>query len=197
MSHKAQVRFCKLVKKLYPDFFYKKAVVDVGSLDINGNNRKLFKKCYYSGIDLHKGKNVDYVGHAHRILPIVSRVMRERIEQDYQSQVAWPVSTIISTEALEHDCYWKLTLKTIYNHVMSGGLIVITAAGVGRPEHGTTKNAPDMSPGTNDYYGNISNEMMASVYKPDMFQDYFLRQHPENKDMQFFGIKKKQSEVFG
>jgi len=70
--HKEQKNFCRSVKKQFPEYFRRKKVVDVGSLDINGSNRPLFKKCLYVGIDLIEGKNVDMIGNAHELRPFVS-----------------------------------------------------------------------------------------------------------------------------
>ena len=41
-------------------------MLDVGSLDINGNNRHLFENCEYVGLDVAPGRNVDVVSTAHR-----------------------------------------------------------------------------------------------------------------------------------
>jgi hypothetical protein len=45
MAHQAQQDFCNSVRQLFPDHFRGKTVLDVGSLDINGNNRYLFTDC--------------------------------------------------------------------------------------------------------------------------------------------------------
>lgn len=98
--------------------------------------------------------------------------------------------TIISTECLEHDRFWKLTLKTMFESLAPEGLLIITCAGDGRNEHGTTANHPWCSPGTNDYYMNITNEMFSSVLRPTMFQVYHLSQQRKSHDLQFYGIRK-------
>ena len=38
MAHIQQQEFCKNIQTKYPDFFQDKFVLDIGSLDINGNN---------------------------------------------------------------------------------------------------------------------------------------------------------------
>lgn len=45
MAHKTQILWCKKIKKEYPQYFVSKRVLDIGSLDINGNNRGLFEDC--------------------------------------------------------------------------------------------------------------------------------------------------------
>ena len=52
MAHKAQREFCDSVRVKYPEMFKGKKVLDVGSLDNNGNNRFLFENCEYIGIDV-------------------------------------------------------------------------------------------------------------------------------------------------
>jgi hypothetical protein len=78
----------------------------------------------------------------------------------------------------------------MYHHLKPNGLLLITAGGDGRPEHGTINHYPGVSPGTNDYYCNISNEMFLGVLHPLLFTSFFIRQDKPNCDFQFFGIKK-------
>lgn len=174
MAHPAQKTFCKSVKKKLQKYFKRKVVVDIGSLDINGSNKYLFSNCVYTGVDVIKGKNVDIVMKGHEYL----HYMKDTI----------PIDVVISTEALEHDKSYELSLHWMYHALKPGGLLLITCAGDGREEHGTTTHAPDMSPGTNDYYKNVSNEMFAEILQPDMFTIYHLEQN--NTDLQFYGIKK-------
>lgn len=173
MSHKEQRQFCRFVRSRLPKFFKKVNVIDVGSLDINGHNRYLFSRSHYTGIDIVEGKNVDHVGKAKDLLPGMN-------EPDI----------IVSTEMLEHDRTWRESLLVMYNRLKQGGLLLITCAGDGRAEHGTTEFHAWTSPGTNDYYKNISNEMFGSVLKPDMFKEYYLVQDPRSCDLQFYGVKK-------
>ncbi len=65
--------------------------------------------------------------------------------------------------------------------------MLITCAGEGRKEHGTHNNHPGDSPGTNDYYKNISTKMFAEVLPANLFTDYHLVRN--GFDLQFFGIK--------
>jgi len=193
MSHKAQRDFCKSVRNIFPEHFKRKNVIDVGSLDINGNNRYLFRRCYYVGVDIVEGANVDVVGKAHEVLPN----LKPELEVNYvwnphltRIQGSTRFDTIISTEALEHDIHWEETLKAMYNKLIRRGLLLITAGGDGREEHGTHNHTPLASPGTNDYYRNISNGMFASVLPPNFFTTYYINQASETNDFQFYGIKK-------
>jgi SAM-dependent methyltransferase len=184
MAHKQQKRFCWSVVLKFPGAFWKKNVIDVGSLDVNGNNRPYFFLCNYIGIDIVKGKNVDRVGPAKDVL----KELRELYI--YKRSGLIKVDTIISTEMLEHDATWKESLNEMYSILRPGGLLLITCAGDGRAEHGTSTHTPGDSPGTNDYYCNISNQMFSSVLPASLFTTYYLNQDPRNCDMQFYGIKK-------
>lgn len=143
------------------------------------------------GVDLQKGKNVDVVGMAHEVLGQVAEDLKRMIERHYRSY-NWadfpPIDTIISTEALEHDFYWDCTLLQMYKNLRCGGLMLVTAAGDGRKEHGTHEHRPEDSPFTNGYYKNITNADFCKVLPPSYFKTYFLRQI--DGDFQFYGIKK-------
>jgi hypothetical protein len=165
----------KGVRWKYPLSFINVNVFDVGSMDINGNNRGYFYLSNYVGIDIGKGKNVDKVGHAISVIP------RDTL-------TGYGIDTMISTEALEHDKLWDRTLHVMYTYLKPGGLLLITCGGDGRPEHGTHNHSPTCSPSTNDWYRNISNEMFQKVLPPSYFKTYFLTQN--ETDLQFYGIKK-------
>ena len=119
MTHPIQELWCKQIKKEYPEYFKNKKVIDIGSLDINGNNRGLFTNCEYIGVDVIPGKNVDIVSIAHKL------------EFNNES-----FDVIISTNALEHDMYFPLTMKKMYNLLKPNGLLFFTAAHKWK-EHGT------------------------------------------------------------
>jgi hypothetical protein len=77
------------MKELHPEHFKDNKVLDIGSLDINGNNKFLFDNSEYIGLDIAEGNNVDVVCIGH--------------EYDAPDET---FDTIISTEALEHDMYY-------------------------------------------------------------------------------------------
>lgn len=189
MAHKEQIAFCKKVRKMFPYYFLRSSIIDVGSLDINGNNRYLFRwPKSYIGLDIVEGKNVDMVGRAHVNLAMMEGMKNPPANQAFKRQ--FPVDVVISTEMLEHDEYWEESLKAMYSILRPNGLLLITAAGEMRPVHGTAAHHPDLSPGTNNYYRNISNEMFQDVLRPSMFKTYFVNQDWAQCDFQFYGIKK-------
>ena len=172
MAHPAQMQFFQLVKSRFPLRFTDTLVLDVGSLDINGNNRGLFFNSNYIGIDLAPGRNVNIVRSGHLYNPM------------FQFDV------IISGECFEHDKHYALTLKNIFKLLRTGGLFTFTCATTGRAEHGTTKRAPKDSPFTLDYYKNLTEADIREVLDMDGFKDYKFIVNNRRHDLYFWGIKK-------
>jgi hypothetical protein len=85
VAHFEQQQFCRRILEKYPEHFRNKRVLDIGSLDINGNNRFLFTDCEYTGLDVGEGPNVDIVSVGH---------LYDAPDESFD--------TIISTEVFEH-----------------------------------------------------------------------------------------------
>ena len=175
MAHKEQIDFCKSVKEKYPLKFKYCSVLDIGSMDINGNNRYLFEDYTYTGIDLAEGPNVDVVGYAH----------------EYKTQYKYDV--VISTEALEHDKHWRKTLIYAYKKLKRGGLLLITCATEGRQEHGVKGVNEFCSPHTLDYYKNLTANDILDVFDNDLsqyFKEWDIKEvHDTMDDLYFYAIK--------
>ena len=169
--HKEVKRFCLSVKNKHPEYFKNADVLDCGSLDINGNNRYLFDNCNYMGIDIVKGKNVDQISRVH----------------DFKTDFKF--DCVISTEMLEHDEYFTASLNAMFHCTKPGGLLLITAAGHGREEHGTHEMKPEDSPMTRDYYCNVSVSMLLQGLDLTKFGSYTISYH--KTDIRFAGIKIK------
>jgi SAM-dependent methyltransferase len=172
--HTSQQDFCRRVRELYPQFFAEVTVVDFGSLDINGTNRFLFDNCKYTGVDLGLGKGVDAISRAHEFKP------------------PNPVDTVISTEMLEHDQYWELSLANMVDILKPGGLLVLSCATTGRGEHGTWGTSPTDSPFTSDYYRNLTKEDVAGALDVDRnFSAYVFELNAAPADLYFWGVKRE------
>jgi SAM-dependent methyltransferase len=177
MAHQEQQEFFTMVKTILPEHFKNCSVLDVGSLDINGNNRYLFEDYSYIGIDIGKGKNVDIVCKGH----------------EYKSDTLFDV--VISSECFEHDMYYKQTILNCINLLKSGGLFLFSCATTGRPEHGTSRTSAWDSPFTwkefNDYYKNLTKEdIMEIVNFDDVFEKHYIGTRTSSHDLYFYGIKK-------
>ena len=180
MAHPQQVEFCKSVRDRYKRFFTGKFVLDIGSLDINGNNQQFFGNCNYIGVDVAPGRNVDVVSKGHEL-----------------GFPAETFDTIISTECFEHDQYYDATIRNIYRMLKKGGLFVFTCATTGRPEHGTRRTTPEdapflqSQPEWSDYYKNLSESDIREVIDIDNLFSYFeFSTNQVSQDLYFFGFKK-------
>lgn len=179
MAHYEQRVFLKKVKEIHPKHFIEKKVLDVGSLDINGNNKFLFSNCEYIGIDVARGLNVDVVTTAH----------------EYEAEDE-SFDTIISSECFEHDMHYPKSFKNIFRMLKKGGLFLFTCATTGRPEHGTRRSKPYDAPliqgigEWQDYYKNLDENDIREVLDMDEFEDFYFEIGHATKDLYFWGIKK-------
>lgn len=181
MSHLEQREYCKRVRDRFPGVFTAAMVLDIGALDVNGNNRYLFTDSNYVGVDVAPGPNVDVVSAGHKLM----------LPDDH-------FDIVISTECLEHDPHWRATLSNSLRMLKPGGLLVITCATTGRPEHGTRRTSPSDSPLTQelgdwaDYYRNLTEEDIRSAVDVDHeFGEYEFEVHEGHHDLYFWGFKRK------
>lgn len=176
MSHPEQMNFFAQVKALVPQHFSNKKVLEVGSLNINGSVRVFFTNCEYVGLDVGPGPGVDVVCEG----------------QKYDAPDA-SFDVAVSAECFEHNPHWVETFANMIRVVRPGGLIIMTCATTGRPEHGTTRTSPEASPLTVgkgwDYYRNLTEEDFRQHFSFDsLFTDYrFLVNY---SDLYFVGTKK-------
>ena len=156
-------------------------VLDVGSGDINGNNRHYFGPgCSYTGCDVAPGPNVDIVMPCHAIpYPHGS------------------FDVIISSECLEHDMHWKQTVQKVCDLLRPGGVFMMTCASTGRAEHGTlrTTAGDSFSTRTGDtawgnYYQNLTAQDIAgAIQVAQVFPLHKFYYQPFSKDLYFYGVK--------
>ena len=173
--------FTVFVKQILCDFFINKRVLDVGSGDINGNNRFLFENCEYHGNDVIQANNVTIVSKT-KDLPFTDNTF----------------DTIISTECFEHDPEYKESLIKIYNILKPDGLFCFTCASTDRLEHGTRRTSPWDSYGTlgnltdmSDYYKNLTEiDINECLNLNELFSVWDTYYNTESKDLYFLGIKK-------
>jgi SAM-dependent methyltransferase len=171
--------FTLFVKSQLPEFFVNKSVLDVGSGDINGNNRVLFDNCSYEGNDVFQANNVTVLSKT-SALPFTENTF----------------DTIISTECFEHDPEYSASFQKIVSMLKPGGLFLFTCASTGRPEHGTRRTSPNDSYGTignvegwTDYYKNLTFEDFKTSIDINVFSQYAHYYNSKSKDLYFWGIK--------
>ena len=182
---KAFMDYCQ---KHFPKFYSGTRVLDVGSGDLNGNNRYLFDStCEYNGNDVHAGPNVT----------IVSKTSELAFPDDY-------FDIIVSTECFEHDADYANSMQKILKMLKPGGLFPFTCASIARPEHGTRKCDPNASiagrvkmEGWIDYYRNLTiRDVDDCIFISDNFSDYTSYYNSNSKDLYFWGIKNGSEEVY-
>lgn len=178
MAHPEQGNYLRSVRHRFADRFSNCRVLDIGSLDINGNNRYLFSNYTYVGVDIGAGKNVDVVCRGH----------------EYKDDQ--PFDIVISSECFEHDEFWNLTIQNAINLLKPGGLLLFTCATTGRPEHGTRRTTPQDSPFTsqieNDYYMNLTVKDIVNAIDMNQFSQYsfeIVQGAMWPQDLYFWGIK--------
>ena len=171
--HKTVTDFIGEVKARHPASFEDAKVLEVGSRYINGTARTFFQRCDYLGLDLAYGPLVDMVCH-----------VADLPSPGYKVH---PFDAVISCEALEHDSRWADSLAKMLDLTASGGLLVITCAGPGRPEHGTKRCDPGSSPATTNYYKNVDEGMFWGAVSKTDFSDWRLK--VADGDLTFWGVK--------
>lgn len=183
MAHDSQKHFCSSVRDKFPDKFKDCSALDVGSLDINGNNRYLFSGNFtYVGVDIGPGNNVDVISKGH----------------EYHPGIQYDI--VVSTECFEHDPFWKETLQNCADLTKSGGVFLFTCAYYNREEHGTLRTntvcaAPHVVALFGDYYRNLGpKEVYEALDVEKIFSAYECipggSEGRGGSDMWFWGLKK-------
>lgn len=178
MAHQQQFEYIQKLKQKFPDYFYNKKVLEVGSLNINGSIRVFFSLCDYLGIDVGSGPGVDLVCDGQSL---------DSADETYD--------TVGSCECFEHNPYWVETFNNMHRMTKQGGLIFMTCATTGRAEHGTTRTSPHDSPLTVgkgwEYYKNLTQkDFLDNLDITGMFSQYGFQVGFPHPDLYFYGIKK-------
>jgi hypothetical protein len=116
----------------------RKRVLEIGSRDVNGSVRRLFNGAKYIGLDIEDGAGVDVVAYPR---PFVIACPRQ-------------FDAVLCLEVLEHDPQPMETIRAARMALVdSGGVFILTAAGVGRIPHSAVDGAEVRE---NEHYENIS-----------------------------------------
>jgi len=184
MAHAQQLQFVKSIANLLSPDFYSHKIIEIGSANVNGSIRPFFPNSNYLGVDLSAGPGVDLICEGDKVP-----------EPDDSFDIA------ISCECLEHNPNWADTFFNMYRMTKKGGVVIFTCATTGRPEHGTTRTSPQLSPGTQslnwDYYKNLTQadfEKIADFNK--LFSSHFFSVNKFSSDLYFFGYKANHSQSF-
>jgi len=178
MAHPEQREFIRIAIATIADDSHLRRVIEIGSYDVNGEIRSLFASMpleAYVGVDLVEGPGVDLVAFGHEL-------QLERASFDLA----------ISVECFEHDQHWPQTFDKMAELIRPGGWLVFSCAGAGRPEHGTKRSDPRLSPGTAsrglDYYQNLTAEdFLARGHLNELFRRYQFITNRDVFDLYFIG----------
>jgi SAM-dependent methyltransferase len=176
MAHPAQQEFISLAVKNFPNLFAGR-VLDIGSLDINGDITNQFTASEYVGVDIGPGSNVTLVARGEDL--------------DLKSSY---FDVVISGECFEHNPAWKGTFSNMVRMTRPGGLVLMTCAGTLRTEHGTTRSdfgagAPLSVEQGFEYYRNLSPRDLKRVIDQASFSNFKIFQNWAESDLYFIGIK--------
>lgn len=197
MAHKEQKEFLDKLKLNLPNAFKNCRVLDIGSFDVNGNEKPWFDNCDFIGLDIGPGKGVDVVCPAN-----------EYNEPDES------FDTIISCECWEHNPFYKESILNAIRMLKKGGYFIFTCATTGRPVHGTkSQDIIDRERGTteqgniisswvsmpnvtrlnwdSEYYKNVTEKDIREFINLDeCFSSYKFEINENHCDLYFWGIKK-------
>ncbi len=113
----------------------RRAVLEIGSRDVNGSVRPLFPRvARYWGIDTADGPGVDEVADG----------------ATWRSPGGY--DTVVCCECLEHVRAAPDICTSAWTALAPGGVFIVTAAGRGRPPHSAVDGGP-LRPG--EWYGNV------------------------------------------
>lgn len=178
MAHPQQIRVVEACVNQLLGLKMVNSVLEVGSWSGHGGDfRYLFPLATYTGIDVCEGVGVDLVCKGE--------------DASFQSNY---FDLVLSTECFEHNRHWRETFANMIRMCKPGGAIVVTCAGLGRPEHGTSRTSKSASLTSavlgDDYYSNLSSCDFIKTGLLGSLQEFVFSSNPESCDLYFVGVKK-------
>lgn len=184
MAHQEQLNFIRTTSENLTKDYSNRKILEIGSFDVNGSIRQFFEKSTYVGVDLTEGPGVDIVCEGNKL---------DHPENTYD--------VTLSCECFEHNPHWVDTFLNMYRMTKQGGVVVFTCATTGRPEHGTTRTSPAVSPGSQsigwDYYLNLTEiDFQKNFELSELFDSHFFLTNTNSCDLYFVGLKNGTPKVF-
>lgn len=151
---------------LYPQAFEGR-VLECGAYNINGSLRPLFLAEEYVGLDW---RGVDAVGLIHA----------------YRGRPDGYFDTVVCTQTLEHDPFWRESLGRMVELVAPGGNLLLSWAGPGWAAH-EVATAPVAG-----YYGNLTLAVVEGrIDELAEFEQVYRTTYGEPQDCVWAGIGKR------
>lgn len=184
MAHQEQLNFIRTTSESLTKDYSNHKILEIGSFDVNGSIRQFFENSTYVGVDLTEGPGVDIVCEGNKL---------NHPDNTYD--------VTLSCECFEHNPHWGETFSNMYRMTKPGGIVVFTCATTGRPEHGTTRTSPSVSPGSQsigwDYYQNLTElDFQKSFELSKLFESHFFLSNTNSFDLYFVGLKCGATKVF-
>ena len=179
MAHIEQLHFFSRCFDAFPEIFSHKSsrIIDIGSLDINGGPHRLLQ-VDYTGSDIGAGPNVDLVCPSQEL----------GFETGY-------FDASISSECFEHNPFWKESLGQMARLTRAGGIVIWSAAGIGRAIHGTSTSkdngvsAPFVAT-SSDYYRNLDARTAQKAINHEGWYSHFVfLENLASNDTYFVGLR--------
>lgn len=143
-------------------------VLEIGALDINGSIRGLFNGCQYHGIDVVPGPGVDEVADGSDYVP------------------PFVPDCVVCCEVLEHTPAAREIVWNMGRHVASGGSVLVTCAGEGRPPHSAVDGGP-LRPG--EYYANVTRDELVQWLAEAGLREVWVDHYLPRGDLYGSGVK--------
>tara|TARA_R100000541_G_scaffold48105_1_gene55160 strand:+ start:715 stop:1308 length:594 start_codon:yes stop_codon:yes gene_type:complete len=188
--HQEPMHFIYETKCLYPNLFYKKRWLDIGSVNGTPHPSSHVRKCEWVGVDLEDGLLYEPKYNYHKENYYTNWVGRGH---DYRSKERFDV--VSAFEVFEHDPFYDLTIANMINHLKPHGMFIMTCAGLGRVEHGTSKAHPSASPftakidGWDSFYQNRAPIDFKSIPHWDRLQRGYWGINEATQDLYYRGWK--------
>ena len=179
MSHPEQTIFITDCLAIIKKEFKNPQILEVGSYNVNSiiSYRNFIKNSNYIGIDLVEGPGVDIVLSGDSILQLNTKF-----------------DIIISAECFEHAQNWHIIFDQMIKSIKDEGYIILTIASKGRAEHGTARTEKMDSPGSYNYYMNLTKKDFFNKFNiKKIFEDIFFFYNINTYDLYVILRKKKNS----
>ena len=145
------------------------AVLDIGGRDINGSTRDLFPNSEWVVLDYLPGDNVDVEADAATWTP----------DREYD--------VIVCTEVFEHTPDWPQICTTAFKACKTGGRLILTMAGPGRPAHSAVDGGWQLHPG--EHYANVHPDSLRRVLEQAGWRDVVVDQQHSPADVRAVATK--------
>jgi hypothetical protein len=156
------------------------SVVEIGSYDVNGSVRPLFKKAlgggHYVGIDSRKGPGVDVVCKGESYHPSLE-------------QFPDGVACVVCCEVLEHAPHAKEVVKNAVKMLREGGLLIVTCAMEPRVRHTCDAEFVLTGQDVHEHYKNVDPKEITNWLKSTKLTNLAVSENPALGDLYAWGVK--------